>query len=240
MLAIGLQPEIEELECFPNSDDKDWQEAERFWIENMRFLGFKLTNLDNGGIGGKVPSVEARRKNSLAQKSSLKAVTNVARLIALHIGGKHSPEHCKKIGDALRGRKHTAQSIAKMIENRAPRLPMLQEARDRIRSKLKGRKLSAERIAKLKEYMPTLETRSKISAAGKGLKRSPETRKRISVARKGMRFSDAHKESMRISRVGIKASLVTRMKMKIAQKAMWDLRKSAMLKPSVKLSFKEF
>lgn len=46
--AIGLVPDIFELELVPITQ---WQEAERFWISNLRALGCPLTNLKFGGDG---------------------------------------------------------------------------------------------------------------------------------------------------------------------------------------------
>lgn len=45
--AAGLRPIIALLETV----DKDWPEAEQFWIEYLRFLGAKLTNIAIGGPG---------------------------------------------------------------------------------------------------------------------------------------------------------------------------------------------
>lgn len=46
--AIGLKPLIEPMETV---DVGDWQEAERFWVEYLRFFGVKLLNANNGGGG---------------------------------------------------------------------------------------------------------------------------------------------------------------------------------------------
>jgi len=49
--AKGLKPIIEALEEIIEPTEAQWQEAERFWIEYLRVLGFKLTNLVAGGYG---------------------------------------------------------------------------------------------------------------------------------------------------------------------------------------------
>ncbi len=65
LLTQGLKPVANLLESVPASD---WQEAERFWIEYLRFLGFRLTNLTRGGEGtnGYRASKETREKYRLS------------------------------------------------------------------------------------------------------------------------------------------------------------------------------
>lgn len=65
------------------------------------------------------------------------------------------------------------------------------ETRKRLSEAGKGKKLSPEVIDKMKKGLT-------------GQKRTEETRKRISVARKGMKFSDSHRENISKSRIGIK------------------------------------
>jgi len=43
----GLKPIMEVIE---ESNDSDWQEAERFWITILRFYGFRLLNIESGGL----------------------------------------------------------------------------------------------------------------------------------------------------------------------------------------------
>lgn len=49
LLEKQHKPEIVELEKLSPNDD--WIEAEQFWIAYMRFIGYKLTNLTDGGDG---------------------------------------------------------------------------------------------------------------------------------------------------------------------------------------------
>jgi group I intron endonuclease len=84
----GLKPEIEVLETIEDSNDQDWQKSEEWWIAYFRFLGCRLTNLNNGGRGGILPSDETRQKMS-----------------ASHIGKTLSPEVRKKISAANKGKK---------------------------------------------------------------------------------------------------------------------------------------
>ena len=52
LISVGLRPEIKVLETIVNSDDKDWQERERWWIKSSLDSGAPLTNLHSGGRGG--------------------------------------------------------------------------------------------------------------------------------------------------------------------------------------------
>lgn len=46
----GQKPIIEELDLV--SDDENWEEVERYWINFYRSLGYRLTNHSTGGSGG--------------------------------------------------------------------------------------------------------------------------------------------------------------------------------------------
>lgn len=50
LISQGLLPIIEELESFET--EKECYEAEEYWIEQFKNWGFKLTNIQSGGIGG--------------------------------------------------------------------------------------------------------------------------------------------------------------------------------------------
>lgn len=50
LVDLGLKPDIFEIEVIPEGGD--WREAEMFWIEYFRALGFNLCNLRAGGEEG--------------------------------------------------------------------------------------------------------------------------------------------------------------------------------------------
>lgn len=75
----GMRTEIAELETVSSID---WPEAEQFWIENMRSLGFVLTNKSIGGPG------------ALGTRQS--AATKLARQVAA-IGRDMSKLHTKEV-----------------------------------------------------------------------------------------------------------------------------------------------
>lgn len=78
LLRQGYEPEMMELEKVVS----DWEEAERFWIANMRFLGADLTNMTVGGGGDNrsIPSDDVRAKISRAAR--LQFSTPEARIAA--------------------------------------------------------------------------------------------------------------------------------------------------------------
>jgi len=99
--ANGVSPVMDIVEIV---EDKDWQEAERFWIESFRVMGFKLTNLDSGGIGGKRASLETRKKLSIALKGLVRSEQNRINSSLAAKGKKKSKEHIANMSAALKGR----------------------------------------------------------------------------------------------------------------------------------------
>lgn len=208
----GLKPTIEVLETIENSDDRDWQESERFWIAYLRFFGCRLTNLDNGGKGCGSMSEETKRKLSIA-----------------HTGKKLSPEHIEKLAAANRGKiislkqrifmrerflgiPRTPETISKM---RAARLGVKlgPSKRRGIPSGTKGIKrgpLSSEHRAKLsvigKGRAPTIDHRAHISAGLVGKPKSVEHRAKLSAALRGRKIPREQVERQRAKLLGRKQS----------------------------------
>ena len=89
----GFQPLIEVIEDFPTPDVVD--EAERFWISQLRSLGFRLTNHTDGGEGslGRITSQATRDKIGLANSGHTH-----------WLGRKHTPESKAKIALAAANR----------------------------------------------------------------------------------------------------------------------------------------
>lgn len=190
LLRKGLKPQIETLEIIENSDDKDWQEVERFWIAYLRFIGCSLTNADSGGLGGKCLSAETRFKISLANRGSVRTPEARAKMSAIKKGQTSprkgvilSSETRKKIGLAgmgripwnkgilmtgvhpMLGKKHTAESLAKMSKSHLG-FKHSDQSRKNMRGRIpwnKGRNdlPSSHMLGKTH----TRESRAKISAA---------------------------------------------------------------------------
>lgn len=84
----GLKPHMVILERIQG--DWPWQEAERFWINRGRALGWPLTNNTEGGDGVNGLPAETR-----------------ARMAAVWRGRKHKPESIDKMRLANKGKRHS-------------------------------------------------------------------------------------------------------------------------------------
>lgn len=169
---IGMKPELEILEIFCGAHDEEWQNAERWWISYMRSIGCRLTNIEEGGRGGRHISMDAKRRLSILNKGKKRPPFTAEHRARLSAAGKNQPgraEHNKRVWT---GRKHSAETKAKFSEIARNRPPMSAKHRAKIAAKLTGRPCSAE-------------TRAKISSSGKGKIRSPEYRARMSAAKRG-------------------------------------------------------
>lgn len=197
---LGLKPMVEVLETIKNSDDTDWQHVERFWIAYLRFLGFALTNLDDGGMAGKRPCVETRRKMSASRKGRPISAHQRAVLLAASTGRKMKPEWIAarkaSIGDfrhsegtklkmrlAHMGKQHTPESKAKIGAAHKGRTHS-KESIEKMRLSQSGKKASEATLIKLRLASTgrkhSEETKAKLVAIHRGAKRSETARKNIS------------------------------------------------------------
>jgi group I intron endonuclease len=120
----------------------------------------------------------------------LKPAYNLSPAAGSPLGIKRSPEHCKKNSEARKGNKnllgyrHTAETKAKMAENRILSLGAFSpEARAKISAAQKGKPKSAETKAKISAAM-----KGKVGHKGwrKGRKHTTETKAKMSIAKKLM------------------------------------------------------
>lgn len=127
----GLKPTMEVLESFFDETDSLWQEAERWWISYLRFIGCPLTNLDSGGNAGKRMSDESKRKVSQSK-----------------IGIPRSEECKRKLRIANLGKKQSAELVAKRIAPLVGRRghPMPDWLREKLKRINTGRKQSKREI----------------------------------------------------------------------------------------------
>lgn len=160
--ASGLRPKLEILE---DVSESEWEEAEIFWIQYLKFLGFRLTNATIGGRGCHGISAEAREKISAAnrgKKMSISARKKISDFMKTRdLGKKMSAEHKLKISISKKGKPQSSECRAKI--------------KAALQGKLKGRKFGPH----------TKEHNAKISNSCKGKKMSPESRARMSIAQKG-------------------------------------------------------
>lgn len=190
---IGLKPIIESIETFTDEFDNAWQEAERFWIETLRFYGCKLTNLCSGGLSGSRPSLETREKQSAWQTGRKLTEQHRMNMAKASTGRTHSSEIRLKIKAALTGRIVSDETKAKLSLSHKGNPKCIaaikkaceaasvkghsQEWIEQNRQRMlgnqynKGRKLSQEWCDHLSE-------------SKRGKKHSPETIAKMSAARK--------------------------------------------------------
>jgi hypothetical protein len=204
LAARGLKPVIEAIEEIVNPTDEQWQEAERYWIESLRCLGFKLTNQVAGGRGslrpspeliakigaanrGKKRSIESRMRHSATVK--LQGLTQ-AQLDGLKKGQQreHTSEQCLKTVATRRlnsgGQWHTEETKKKISEMKV--LKMTPATREKIREARKDQSITPAMLSALKNgsaMAHTPEARRKAVATQRarkgGVWHSPETIEKI-------------------------------------------------------------
>lgn len=189
----GLKPVIDVIETMFNPTEFEWQEAERFWIESLRFCGCKLTNLASGGEGGQ-HCLESRQKMSAWQIGRKLTPEHIENMRIASTGRKHSDEAKEKIGAAHKGRKHSDEAKAKISAGHIGK-KLSPEHIEKVRLTSIGRKQTHEAIARrVAAYKATVsklgrkpisdESRRKISIANTGRKHTAETIERMKEARR--------------------------------------------------------
>lgn len=121
LLSYDMLPVMEVIEeCF----EETWAEREIYWIAYGRQMGWRLTNLTDGGDGtsGWVASEKTKRNISEAKKGKKNTDEHNRRIgeakigNQYHRGHKHTNETLLKIGEAQRGKKHTDEHRRKNSE----------------------------------------------------------------------------------------------------------------------------
>ena len=141
---VGLKPDIFEIE---NVDDTEWEEAERFWISYFKYIGCRLTNIADGGMGG--------RWNSRGQKRTPEQREKMRMAL---LGHKTSDETKEKLRKIFIGRKFSDESKRKMSISTKRRFkvnPVSDETKKKMsiahKGKLLGRKHSEEARKRMSE-----------------------------------------------------------------------------------------
>lgn len=146
-----------------------------------------------------------------------------------------SEETKRKIGDANRGRRFSAEVKKKMSEARKSPSP---EARERMKeghrnsspeTKQKlvemGKVMAQKNLKKVQELLTGVplseEHRQKLSEAHKGHKHSEETKQKMSETRKGRQLSDATRKKMSLCKTGIPKSKEARLKMSNSKRGLY-------------------
>jgi hypothetical protein len=107
-------------------------EQEVYWIKFLKSFGF-LTNMTNGGEGtsGFSPSIETRKKMSLAQKGRKKHPSSIEKTRQANIGKTCSDEKKKKISDSHKG-KIVPQSVREKMSKGHTGVPRSEATRKKI------------------------------------------------------------------------------------------------------------
>lgn len=99
LLSLGLKPNIEEVEVCQYSD---WEECEKFWISMFKFWGFKLTNLNSGGlVNNGQKRTQKQKQERVAKRRSLSKETK-RKISESNKGVKKSEKHKKAMSDSAK------------------------------------------------------------------------------------------------------------------------------------------
>lgn len=142
-------------------------EREQWAIAYARCLGWRLTNMTDGGPGLVNPSESTK-----------------AKLSAAHRGRRHTPEARERMRAAQRKRvadgwRPSAETIDKMRRARLGKKQSMEAVR---------KTADAHRGTRMSE-----ETRARMSKAARALNAQPERRSKLSMAQKGRALSDEHR-----------------------------------------------
>jgi hypothetical protein len=110
LVGMGLRPEIYELERI--AEGESWEPVEDFFIRYFRAIGADLFNETFGGAGSIGRTLRAETKMKIGAANSVKRGPMKV---------KRSPEHCRKISEAKKGkqmpmehRKRISEALLKM------------------------------------------------------------------------------------------------------------------------------
>lgn len=111
ILFKGKLPEIKLLD----ETNNNWQELEIYWIAQMKYWGFKLTNMTDGGDGNnnQVFSKETLLKKSLALKGRKRPKEVREKISKSHKGKKLSEKTKQKLRLANLGKTYSEESKRK-------------------------------------------------------------------------------------------------------------------------------
>ena len=198
LVRLGLKPVMEVLEEVPAND---WEDAEKFWIASLSFMGCKLTNGTEGGEGGGTKR-----------------------------GYKQNPEHSRKIAAALHGKKKSPEHVASMLAKAAMRRGVKRTNESRLKQieTVKARGLSQKSLAALAKgwgRKQTPEEIAKRAASCTGKKRSPESIARMKAAQKIRASNPVWRAQHSAALMGRKQDPASIVKMVATQKANREARR---------------
>lgn len=118
---------------------QELDDKERYWISFYNCKAPNGYNLTDGGEGREGYRLSQATKDKIS-----------ASHIGIGKGIKQSAEHIQKKSDAVRGRKHSLETIIKMRLSAKHRQPISEATRVKMRLKAKARGVAQELIEKLK------------------------------------------------------------------------------------------
>lgn len=189
LLEQGDRPVIEPIETIVDDCDNSWQEAERFWIENLRQLGCRLTNGHKGGAGG--PS-NPRSLEAIALSASWHRGKKRPESARINMRVKKNPLFGAGVSRRMTGYKHTEEAKLAMKLSKQNMSP---EWRKKISISLKGKKHHWQWKIHLKNKgrPRSEETKLKLRLANLGKVHTEESRKKMSLSHTGIKFPNRPK-----------------------------------------------
>jgi NUMOD3 motif len=187
LLAREASPKLAILSV---CDASNWQQAEQYWIAEIRARGHDLTNHTDGGEG----LINATNETRAKLRAAREADWSDPKIREERLRTLRSPERRAKISAALTGLKKTPEHIAKLPQNRVGTV-LTPAGREKLRQSLVGNKR--------RQGQPvSLETRKKISNAltgrpGHHTPQTPESNLKRSNAQTGQPKTEQHKERIR-------------------------------------------
>jgi hypothetical protein len=156
---------------------EDLGNAERWWIAELRDLGYDLLNCTDGGDIGAPGTHKITKPRLRGYKTGPMSEEHKEKIRAASRGKPKSDEHKEKIRQAAKGRAISDETRQKLSDALSGRKPWNKDKQhsDETRAKM-------SKAHQGKKHTP--EAIEKTAAAHRGRKRSPETRARISAARK--------------------------------------------------------
>lgn len=175
LLKQGKEPVMRILE---EATDDAWIEREKWWINEMRRQGARLTNLTNGGDGvnglkhteearrkmsekakGRAISHATRQKLSLIHKARMSTIESRQWVSQVHKGRKRSPETRKKQSEVRMGMKFSESHVANMsrVRKGKPAHNKGKPAPDTVKMgvSLAQRKLTPEQLEEIRDLLAT-------------------------------------------------------------------------------------
>lgn len=197
LTAKNITPEIRLIEIveFPF-----WKVAERNWIAYCKSIGIKLTNTTPGGDGIGFNSPQRRKQLSYEMKQKwlnpdirekFLSKERAIKISQALTGRKHSPEHVAKLPQNKPGRKLSDATKQKMRDASHHRIPSAEE-REASRKRSTGNKYGLGNKSRTGQVQ-SAEERKKKSIANLGKKDSEECKRKKSIAKaqywKTLRFA---------------------------------------------------